>query len=215
MIPQPAKPAFVGNPILQRAPSPSRSLPRKGQPTARRAVKKLSAAREVVGCLPAGDGDSLTVMISYGYDPVVLLQVLIEDLSREHGRVDHLRVASLSTSKRCPEILASLIDAGKATACSVLLSEFQRRHDKAIFKHARETLTARGAILAAQRSHVKAWLLHFHDGRKLVAIGSANLRSSRNVELMTLSWDGILHDWLAAWIDEEMRTGKTREDDDG
>ena len=168
MAQPPRPPVFAASPFLRRPeePDPSRPPPLalKGK-AGRRAVARLEAARDVVGLLPQGEGDSLVVLIAYGYDPVLLLQVLVEELTHAHGRVDHLRVASLSTSKRCTEILARLMDAGKVGQCSFLLSEFQRKHDKPIFAHAREELAeARGAAVAAQRSHVKAWLLHFADG---------------------------------------------------
>ena len=31
---------------------------------------------------------------------------------------------------------------------------------------------------------------------------------------MTLAWDAASHDWLAAWLDDHIKTGKTSEGDD-
>jgi hypothetical protein len=55
----------------------------------------------------------------------------------------------------------------------------------------------------------KVACLAFADGLKLVFEGSANLRTNKNVEQMTVINDPGLHDWHAAWIDQKVRDHET------
>lgn len=202
---------FSKRPTAQAAADPALPAPhasRAQKKACRKMQARLDSARDVVDVIPSGEGDSLSCLIGRTYDPVNLLRVLVEELARTVEPVAHLRIASLSTSKRCTLELAALLDAGHVRSLSFLISAFQAYHDPDIFADARETLVvARAQKFAAQTNHVKAWLLEFSGGRKLVALGSANLRSSRNTELMHLTWDAPLHDWLAGWIDHMVSTG--------
>ena len=213
MKPGPKPPLFGGSPFLKKPDAdPSRPAPLVTRSPRRRSLTKVQAARDVVALLPEGEGDSLLAVLSSAYDPVLLLAALVEGLVPRHGPVEHLRLASLSTSKRCTAHVAGMIDSGAVKTCSLLLSEYQRTHDRAIFRDCRLAFAERGCRLAGSRSHCKIWLLHFAGGRKLAAHGSANLRSNRNVELMELVWDAARHDYLAAWLDDAVTNGQPSEE---
>jgi len=58
--------------------------------------------------------------------------------------------------------------------------------------------------LGAARAHTKVTLYEFGDGQKLVIESSANLRSSDNIEQISLFADAELFDFHAEWIGKLM-----------
>ena len=73
------------------------------------------------------------------------------------------------------------------------------------FDHLHAGLTSRGQRCVAVRSHAKVQCFASDDGRRFVVETSANLRSCRNAEQLTLIADAGLHDFHAAWIDQLLR----------
>src|SRR5262249_5469072 len=106
-----------------------------------------------------------------------------------------------SLSLRNVHELAALLDCGAVKRLSVATSDFQRKHDPAIFAALLGALHQRGQRVAAARSHCKLLLLDMEDGRKHTLEGSANLRTSRNAEQFSLCQDAAAHDFYAAWFD--------------
>lgn len=58
------------------------------------------------------------------------------------------------------------------------------------------------AKIVVTRSHAKCILIPTEAGAFYVVEGSSNLRSSDNLEQMTIFNSKEVHDWHAAWIDE-------------
>ena len=166
--------------------------------TGKRRLAGLKKAADVLQVLP-DKGEGLHGILFGFFDLAHLLVALLAKLAVP---CRHLRVATLSLSLRNVHELAALIDCGAVKRLDVLTSDFQRKHDKAIFGALLEAMHKRGQRVAAARSHCKLLLLDMEDGRRFTWEGSANLRTSRNAENFCLSQDAAVHDFYAAWFDE-------------
>jgi hypothetical protein len=166
--------------------------------TSVRRLVGLRKAADVLDSLP-GPGESLHGVLYGFFNLCHLLIVLLDRLSVP---CLHLRVATLSMCSRNVAELAALIDCGAVKRLDVLTSDFQRKHDKAIFAELLEAMHQRGQRVAAARSHCKLLLLDMEDGRKYALEGSPNLRTSRNAEQFCLTQDALVHDHYAVWFDE-------------
>ena len=168
----------------------------------KRRVAGLKKAADVLAVLPEV-GEVLWGVL-YGYFD--LCHLLIALLSKLAAPCRHLRTATLSLSLRNVHELAALLDCGAVKRLDVLTSDFQRKHDTAIFAALLAALHQRGQRVAAARSHCKLLLLDMEDGQKWTLSGSPNLRTSRNAECFALcreaAKDAPVHDFHAAWFDE-------------
>jgi hypothetical protein len=157
----------------------------------------LAAADEVLGVLP-GPGESVHTLMTGFYD---LMHVIVRLLDRL-GPCPSLRIATLSYNARNLAELSRLIEAGRVGTVSLLCSAFFRDHNKDLFQRTREALAGAGGRVAAARNHCKVVCLRYPPGERLVLEGSANLRTNRNREQLTLVRGDTLHDWHCSWIDE-------------
>ncbi len=131
---------------------------------------------------------------------------LIDAIFARLGTVAEMRVATLSFNAHNVRQIEGWI-AGttpQVTRVSILCSLFFQDHNPETYEKLREVLAATGGKLAASRNHCKVVTLAFTSGIKLSLEGSANLRTNSNREQFCLINDPVLHDWHAAWIDEEV-----------
>jgi hypothetical protein len=113
-----------------------------------------------------------------------------------------LRIATLCYSQRNTAELLSLLDSQPGLRLTLLVSDFFAKHNKEMHEGFQEKLTAYPtARIAAARSHCKVVCFDFGDNDGLTFEGSANLRTNRNQEQLTVTRDRALHDWHATWID--------------
>lgn len=113
----------------------------------------------------------------------------------------HLRIAMLGLSVHNAESLANLRETNLAGQITIICSHYFREVNKdATYKTVMERL-AGFATLAVARNHAKIILLTY-DNNWFTFEASANLRSSDNLETMTIFNDREVHDWHALWIDE-------------
>jgi hypothetical protein len=158
---------------------------------------KLQAAADALAVLP-GPGEAVHCLMTGFFDLAHVLTLLAERLRT----VDVLRVATLAYSARNVTELLTLLDSGAVKRLDLLCSCFFRDHNKELWEETLSELRQRGQRAAAARSHAKVCTFAFVSGRRLTLEGSANLRSNRNREQLTLIDGAELHDWHAHWIDE-------------
>jgi hypothetical protein len=189
----------IPRPAFGRAPQhlPGPPAPLKGKSAAR----YRRAARTAAALLPElpEPGESVHALMTGTYD---LCQVVTATLKRVPN-CRHLRIATLCYSRWNAAELLSLLEARKELALTLLVSVFHREHNKDLHAWLADELKNHpGARIAAARSHCK--VVCFDLGRRdgLVIEGSANLRTNKNREQLTVTRDRRLHDWHAAWIDE-------------
>jgi hypothetical protein len=175
----------------------------------KRRMAGIKRAAELLDHLP-GPGESLHVLLRGYFD---LLNVVLATLDRLDTHCLHLRIATLSLSKRNVSELAGLLDSKTVGRVTVVTSDFQREHDADIFAELTCEMGSRGQRVAAARSHCKIVLMEMADGRKYVIEGSANLRTSRNEEQFCMSQDAALHDFYAAWHDDTVNEHEVGQND--
>ena len=116
----------------------------------------------------------------------------------------HLRIATLGLSPHNAASLARLATANSVRKITIVCSHyFQQVNRDTTYQEVKNALDHTGiAQLVVTRSHAKVILAPTDSGQFYVIEGSSNLRSSDNLEQMTIFNDQELHDWHAAWIDD-------------
>lgn len=186
---------------------PTQATPHKAMAEAkyRRAAK---TAAELLPELPER-GESVHALMLGTFD---LAQVITATVARLPA-LRHLRIATLCYSKRNIVELCSLLDARKGLGFTLLVSIFHREHNKELHEWAIGELTAFPSVnIAAARSHCKVVCFDIADDDALVFEGSANLRTNKNREQLTVFRDRTLHDWHASWIDELVNSDGQKEE---
>lgn len=196
----------TGNPIFARRPEDAQREVKRST-TLRRASKKrelLSAlhsrnALKEIEELP-GEEETLHI-IARGNFPLWSLVPAVLKLAAP-ARVDRLCIATLGFSASNVQDLMKLFDAGQIGAVSIVASVYFERQNAAEYRQMSEGLGRRGQRIAAVRSHAKIITLALSDGRRIAVESSANLRSCRNIEQITITSSRALHDFHAAWIEQ-------------
>jgi hypothetical protein len=166
---------------------------------------QLRRAADVVPLLP-GPGESLHTLLTGYFDFALVLTAILQ---ARPAACAHLRVATLAFSMRNTEELCHLLDGGKVRRLSLLCSDFMRKSNRKTYRGAVAALRDdRGQKVTSARSHCKVVCLAFTDGLRLACEGSANLRTNRNVEQLTVVNSRGVHDWHAGWIDRMVRDGE-------
>jgi hypothetical protein len=127
---------------------------------------------------------------------------LIPAIVAARGRCPHLRIATLGLSVANADTLAALVEAGEVGALTLVVSHYFQQVDKTTIYRAVAARLARIARFVVTRSHAKVICLPTARGDHFVIEGSANLRSSDNIEQMLVTNEQATHDFHVAWIDE-------------
>lgn len=163
----------------------------------RRAVK---LAADLCPVLPE-PGEHVHCLMTGFFD---LAQVIADVGRRCRPRV--LRIATLCWSKRNVTDLAGLTAeraaAGDPLPVVLVVSDYFRQHNKELVEYTRGQMGPHGPLrIVPCRSHAKVTTFDLGPGDGLTFEGSANLRTNRNQEQLTIIRDRATHDWHAAWID--------------
>lgn len=161
-------------------------------------ARRTKTAAEAIGELP-GEGEAVHLAIGGTY---ALWNVVPAMLSLAGCRIDTLHIATLGFSKANIDDMAALLDAGQIGAVSLLASHYFKGTSNGIYEHAVEQLAKRpGTRFLSCRQHAKLLLVALADGRTITVESSANLRSCKNVETMTLIGSPELYQFHRSWID--------------
>ena len=174
------------------------------------AARHRQAARQAADLCPdlPGIGEHCHCMMTGFYD---LAQVVVDVARRVKPRA--LRIATLCWNKRNVMDLTGLLEerttASDPLPLALLASDFFHKHNKDLVEWAREQFQPyTGVRLASARSHCKVVCYDLGPGDGLVFEGSANLRTNRNREQLTIIRDRETHDWHATWIDRLVSDGE-------
>lgn len=180
--------------LTSEAPTPHMSATAKN-----RRFAALKEAAAIVETMP-GPGEMLHAIMTGRYDLTDTLEAIFETV----GKVDHLRLATLSFNSHNVALIKGWLASGQVKRLTLLYSLFFRAHSPEIVHELAEALdTRRGSRKAASRNHCK--VVTIQAGRRRLSLeGSANLRTNSNQEQFCLTNDAKLHDWHAAWIDAEV-----------
>jgi len=162
---------------------------------ARRALVKPEHAGELVRQIAdLEEGDRLHAVLPGNFVFAEILTQLAERMKPES-----VTLATLSLSKQNVDALAAALDAGHIGRINFLISEYFAATNKAIMQHMEQAAQNRRWRIGTKRTHAKIATL---DTNHLVIETSANLRSSQNVEQLSVFRDRALHDFHAGWIAE-------------
>lgn len=167
----------------------------------RRGIKALirpENALQVLPHLPAGSDDRTHCVLRGDF----VLCDLVPAIIGARGNCPHLRVATLGCSLANADTLGRLVETGRAGAITLVVSHYFQQVDKATVFRAVAARLEGLAKLVVTRSHAKVICLPTAQGDRFVIEGSANLRSSDNIEQMLITNDQATHDFHAAWLDE-------------
>jgi hypothetical protein len=127
---------------------------------------------------------------------------LVPAIIARRGRCEALHIATLGLSAANAECLVTLQERGEVGSFDVLCSHYFQQVDKATtYREVAAKLEGKGRLMVA-RNHAKVICLPTAGGDHFVIEGSANLRSSDNVEQIAIFNDQELLQWHASWIVE-------------
>lgn len=132
---------------------------------------------------------------------------IIPAIIRDRGRCEHLHIATLGMSGANAECLAELHQAGLIGAITICCSHYFRQVDRTATWPEVERHLGAIAKLIVSRNHAKVICLPTESGDHFVIEGSANLRSSDNLEQIAVFNDPELAAFHRGWMAElEART---------
>ena len=117
--------------------------------------------------------------------------------------VRRMLISTLSFSKRNAEALCGLIANGNVGSIGMLTSNYFAKTNAEILAHFEQGAAKTGEIqIGIARTHAKVTAFEFTDGKRLTIETSANLRSSDNIEQVSLFADVPTFDFHAEWIQQ-------------
>jgi len=163
-----------------------------------RDVRKTKDAAESIGHIPGPD-EAIHLAVSGRF---ALWHVVPAVLKLSGQPIDELIIATLGFSKRNISALCELLDAGQIGCVHLLASHYFKGTSNEIYTHAEKLFADRPdkAHFRSLRTHAKVLLFRLSDRRTITVESSANLRSCKNIEQMTLIGDPALHAFHRGWI---------------
>jgi hypothetical protein len=196
--------------LLQRPAGPAFGLPAnrchvhkakaalKAQRRGIRALIKPENALPIIGLLPECPDDRTHVVLRGDFVLCDLIPAIID----ARGRCPHLHVATLGLSSANADQIVRLIGMGKLGAASLVVSHYFAKVDKlTTFRDVAARLEGI-ATLRVTRNHCKVICLPTESGDSFVIEGSANLRSSDNIEQIVITNDPETLAFHVSWMQE-------------
>lgn len=175
---------------------------RTAKRTARRLGEIANAAREI-GSLPDPD-ESIHLIMHGSYHGWSAVGAIL-NLARPATIVE-LVVATLGFNTANARELFGLLDSHQVQTVRFVASCYFEKSCPQEYRLLRDGLLERGQHCAALRTHAKVIGARMTDGRSFVIETSANLRSCRNIEQLTLFQNADLFDFHAEWISQAINT---------
>lgn len=172
-------------------------LPKAPQHIPARAVKYDRAADLIEECGQAIlDGERVDALLSGNF----IYGEIFEALAVERlVRIEDLTLSTLSIGQENVDSLHNMLTTGFLGTLNIVVSDYFWSHNRHNAGYVYENLDVDDRFqLAVAGTHTKVALLSI-AGRKIVAHGSANLRSSRSVETVTIETNPALFDFHMAW----------------
>ncbi|NCD25744.1 MAG: hypothetical protein EOL86_09160 [Deltaproteobacteria bacterium] len=163
---------------------------------------RYERAADMVAALPnLAEGEAVFALVSGNFIFGDLIEALMVD---RNWYAEELLVATLSLSKENVDSLRNLQTGGYVRRLGLVVSDFWYAHERRPaggVPYIESTLGQdQDFLFAAAGIHTKTTCIRTDCGRSLVLHGSANLRSSRNVEQVMVDASAPLYEFNAAWI---------------
>lgn len=191
----PRQPQFVidSNRFLSRAAKDRLKQSRRGI----KALIRPENAECVLPHLPE-QGDHLHAILRGDFVLADLIPVIIA----HRGALTALHIATLGLSTANAEMLTRLKAQSLAPSITIVCSHYFQQVDKTtVFREVSARLDGKARLIVT-RNHAKVICLPTVAGENFVIEGSANLRSSDNLEQITIFNDAELLAWHVAWMEQ-------------
>jgi len=172
-------------------------LPKLAKRPTSRSVKYDRAADFVKDCGQAIlDGERVDALLSGNF----IFGDVFEALAVETmTAIDDLTISTLSIGDENVVSLGNMLETGFLGTLNIIVSDYFWSHNRHNAEFIYKTLDQGDRFqLAVAGTHTKIALINI-EGRKIVAHGSANLRSSRSVETVTFETNADLYDFHMGW----------------
>lgn len=111
-------------------------------------------------------------------------------------KVKELTLSTLSMSQENIDSLANLVNGGFVDKLNIIISDYFYSHERHnLIKYLLATINNSVLQLAVCRTHTKITFFETNDGKKIIMYGSANLRSSDNLEQFSIEHNEELYDF--------------------
>lgn len=168
---------------------------------------KYSLAEDLAKEIPPGKGMRVFVLI----DGTFIAGDFIEAFMVQHNlHAKRISISTLSLSQNNVDSLKNLIDGDFVDEVNLIVSDYFFSHERrGLVEYMQEVLDIDDKFqLAAAGSHCKITLIETHCGMKIVIHGSANLRSSSNIEHLCIEESPELFDFNQQVMDSIIETYK-------
>lgn len=177
---------------------------KSAQKVKRKHVKRFirpENARSVVPHLPE-PGDHTHCILRGDFVLGDLIPAILDGSTPGACRCDHARIATLGLSEYNAETLARLVKNRQIGRITMVVSHyFEQVNKSTVYADVRRILDLDGCVdIITMRSHAKVITLQTENDNWVIE-GSANLRSSDNLEQMTVYNDADLLAFHNDWID--------------
>jgi len=125
--------------------------------------------------------------------------------------VKKMTISTLSMSQNNIDSLANLLNGGYLEELNLIISDYFFSHERhALIKYAYDILDVDNKFqMAVASTHCKLCIFELENGRKIVIHGSANLRSSSNIEQLVIEESKQLYDFNNEYQDRIINVYKT------
>lgn len=117
-------------------------------------------------------------------------------------RIDALHIATLGFSRQNIEALMQLFDGGQIRRIVLLCSHYFSATSPEIYQYGAAAFADRKQVFWSMRTHAKLLAMQLTDGRTVTVESSANLRSCKNIEQMTIIGDPAVYEFHRRWVEE-------------
>lgn len=156
---------------------------------------QLKRAMDLLQELP-GEEETVHMICGGSFEP----PQMIAAIHRIAGKpFDEMIITTLGFNAKALGLICHLYDEGQIKKGSVLASTFFRAQSQEIYWEGMRELKKRGIRLEVCRNHTKIMLLKV-GAAHYVAEGSANIRSSQNLEQLILTRSRPLYQFHREWI---------------
>lgn len=132
-------------------------------------------------------------------------------LTHNNWKVKKMTISTLSMSMNNIDSLDNLLKWGYVDEMDLIVSDYFFAHERhMLIKEIYEKLDKGDRFqLAVAGTHTKIILIQTHCGKKIVVHGSANLRSSSNIEQFVIEENPILYDFNEEYMSKIVEIYKT------
>lgn len=169
---------------------------------------KYENARKLARELKVGEGERANVIVAGSF----IFGDFIEAFITEHNvKVKKMTITTLSLSQENIDSLQNLILGGYVDELNLIISHyFYANERESLIPYTYQALDRDDRFqLAVAGTHTKTIIFETAGGKKIVIHGSANLRSSANLEQFTIEENKELYDFYDEYQDRILERYKT------